>query len=248
MENDALRLLVVEDDPAQQQAMRRLLRGLGYTLVGIAGDADAAVALFRETAPDLVLLDISLAGSRDGIVVAEELTALRPVPLIFLTAYPDAPTFERARRVGPFAFLGKPYNGLLLGHAIELAMQHFAATQGLSEAALAHGAVLLEGVFVREDGRYVKVPLGELLVLEADDSYTHLHTVQRKYTVRTSLRELEEKLPPDRFIRIHRTYIVQLTQVRALDYRTGTVQVGSHTLPLSRSHRDEVIHRLEPLR
>lgn len=249
MVNGALRIMVVEDDLAQQQAMRLLLRGLGYELVGIASNADDALALFRETHPDMVLLDVTLVGSRDGIAVAEELMAIRPVPVIFLTAFPDAPTFERARRVGPFAFLGKPYNGLLLGHAIELAMQHFAASQGLTEAALDNGAIMLEGVFVREDGRYIKVPLGELLVLEADDSYTHLHTPQRKYTVRTSLRDLEERLPNDRFIRIHRTYIVQITQVRALDYRSSTVQVGEHhTLPLSRSHREEVLQRLEPLR
>jgi|GEM_PF-4494016 len=91
------------------------MRGLGCELVGTAPTADEALGRFREEQPDVVLPDINLAGQRDGIELAHELVRLRPVPMIFLTAYPDQETFERARKVGPFAFMGKPYNGALLG-------------------------------------------------------------------------------------------------------------------------------------
>ncbi len=249
MSHRPIRILVVEDDPAQQQAARLTLRSLGYELAGIAPTADDALIRFEEEQPDLVLLDVTLAGSRDGIALAHELIARRPVPLIFLTAYPDAATFERARAVGPFAFLGKPYTALLLGHSIELALQHFALALGLPAGALIDGAVLLGGVFVREvSKRFVKIPFEELLVLEADSSYTHLHTTARKYTIRTSLGTLEERLPPEQFARIHRSYVVQLAHVTSLDPLTNTVQIGAHALPIARSHRDEIIERLGPLR
>lgn len=245
MTSSALRILAVEDNPAQQQALRLLLPGLGYELVGIAASAEEALTLFAHTQPDLVLLDVNLApGQRDGIDVAHEIVRLRPVPLIFLTAYPDQHTFERARRVGPFAFLGKPYGGLLLGHSIELAVQHFATAQGLPPTAVDDGVVLLGGVFVREQSQLLKVPLDSLLVAEADASYTHLHTPGRKFTIRTSLRELEDSLPTDRFVRIHRAYLVQLSRVEAFDYVTSTLRIGTLTLPLGRTHRDEVLSRL----
>lgn len=245
----SVRILVVEDDPAQQQAARLTLRGLGYELVGVAPTADEALIRFDEEQPDLVLLDVTLAGSRDGIALGHELIARRPVPLIFLTVYPDADTFERARAVGPFAFLGKPYTGLLLGHSIELALQHFATALGLPTTALVDGTVLLGGVFVREvSKRLIKIPFDDLLVLEADASYTHLHTPTRKFTIRTGLSELEARLPSERFARIHRSYLVQLAHVASFDPQTHMVRVGEHTLPVARSHHDEVIGRLGPLR
>jgi DNA-binding LytR/AlgR family response regulator len=246
----SIRILAVEDDPAQQQAVRLTLRSLGYELAGIAATADDALRRFDETQPDLVLLDVSLAGSRDGITLAHELVAKRPVPLIFLTAYPDAITFERARAVGPFAFLGKPYTALLLGHSIELALQHFGTTmEQLPTDTPVDGMVLLGGIFVREaNRRLVKVLFDELLVLEADASYTHLHTPTRKHTVRMSLRDIEERLPPMRFVRIHRGHMVQFRLIEALDLQTNTVRIGTHTLSISRSHREELIDRLDWLR
>ena len=241
-------ILAVEDDPTQARILRHQLRELGYELSAVARTAEEAEAAFAAVPPDLVLLDVHLAGPRDGIETAACLIRQRPVPVIFLTAFPDAPTFARARQVGPFAFLGKPYHGLLLGHSIELALQHFAAALGFSPDVvtgdLADGTVLLGGVFVREQARYVKVPLAELLVLEADQGYTHLHTASRKFTVRLGLAELTERLPAAQFGQIHRSYVVQVAAIEALDPRTGTVLIGGQTLPVGRTYRDDLTTRL----
>lgn len=250
MSQATIRVLVVEDDPVQALSMQLTMRSLGYELAGTAPTAAEALQRFREEQPDVVLLDINLAGQRDGIELAHELVQLRPVPLIFLTAYPDQDTFERARQVGPFAFMGKPYNGPLLGHTIELALQHFATALGLPPGAtgdaLPDGAVLLGGVFVREGSRLLKVRFLDLLVAEADNSYLHLHTRGRKYTVRSSLRELEEKLPTPQFVRTHRSCLVQVAHIDAYDYHS--VSIGGQSWPLGRVYRDEVMARLVSLR
>ncbi|TYZ14345.1 response regulator transcription factor [Hymenobacter lutimineralis] len=250
MPHATIQVLAVEDDPVQALALGGLLRGLSYELVGVAATAEEALIRFEQEQPDIVLLDVNLAGSRDGIQLAHDLIRQRPVPLIFLTSYPDQETFARARQVGPFAFLGKPYNGPLLGHSIELALQHFATALGLpadaSGSHLPDGSVLLGGVFVREGNRLLKVPFRQLLVAEADHSYLHLHTEGRKHTVRSSLRELEEKLPARQFVRIHRSYLVQISRISAYDYHTVTV--GPHVLPLGRAYREEVFGYLEQLR
>jgi DNA-binding LytR/AlgR family response regulator len=251
MPHAEITILAVEDDPTQARILRHQLQELGYVLAGIARTAEEAEALFVELAPDLVLLDVHLAGDRDGIDTAESLIRHRAVPLIFVTAFPDSPTFARARLVGPFAFLGKPYNGPLLGHSIELALQHFATAHGQPPDGItgdfADGTVLLGGIFVRDRGRFVKVPFAELLVVEADQGYIHLYTATHKFTLRQALAELASRLPSEQFQQIHRSFVVKLVAITAYDPRTSTVQVGEHTIPIGRVYRDDLTGRLGPM-
>ena len=220
MPTTAITLLAVENDRLQARILQHELLQLGYELAGTARTADEAETLFDALQPDLVLLDVHLDGPRDGIETAAALVARRRVPLIFITAFPDGPTFARARQVGPFAFLGKPYNGPLLGHSIELALQHFAGAQGLLADdgldAQAEGTVLPDGIFVREQHRFVKLPLAQVLLLEADGSHTHLRTAARKFTLRLTLGKLLERLPAGQFCQVHRSFAVQLAAVAAL--------------------------------
>ena len=249
MTSSDITILAVENDPMQARILRHQLQELGYGLAGVAPSAEEAERLFTALQPDLVVLDIHLDGPRDGIATAEALVRRRRVPLIFITAFPDNSTFARARQVGPFAFLSKPYNGPLLGHSIELALQHFAAQQGYAPAAetgeLADGAVLLNSIFVRQQQRFVKVPLADLLVLEADGGYTHLHTPGRKFTIRQGLADLLLALPTGQFCQIHRSHAVQVAAIAALDPSAGTVLVNGHTLPVGRSYREALTARIK---
>nr|WP_262895171.1 response regulator transcription factor [Hymenobacter jeongseonensis] len=243
--------MAVENDRMQARILQHELLQLGYELAGTARTADEAEALFDTLQPDLVLLDVHLDGPRDGIETAAALVARRRVPLIFITAFPDSPTFARARQVGPFAFLGKPYNGPLLGHSIELALQHFAGAQGLltgdDPSEPAEGTVMLGGIFVREQHRFVKLPLAQVLLLEADGGHTHLRTATRKFTLRLNLCKLLEHLPAGQYCQVHRGYAVQLAAIDALDSRTHTVRLGEHTVPVGRSYREALTARLRPL-
>ena len=251
MPTAAITLLAVENDRLQARILQHELLQLGYELAGTARTADEAETLFDALQPDLVLLDVHLDGPRDGIETAAALVARRRVPLIFITAFPDGPTFARARQVGPFAFLGKPYNGPLLGHSIELALQHFAGAQGLladdGPGAQAEGTVLPDGILVREQHRFVKLPLVQVLLLEADGSHTHLRTPTRKFTLRMNLGKLLECLPSGLFCQVHRGFAVQLAAVDVLDFRTGTVRLGEHVVPVGRSYREALTARLRPL-
>ena len=245
-----IRILAVEDDPVQALSVGILLRALGYELVGVAPTAEEALVRFEEEQPDLVLLDINLAGDRDGVELAHALVQRRPVPLIFVTAYPDQDTFARARQVGPFAFLGKPYNGPLLGHSIELALQHFATALGLPPdpgAQLPDGAVLLGGVFVREGGRLLKIRLADVLLIEADNAHCHLHTAAgRHHTVRVALKDLEERLPAGAFVQVHRSFVVAVRAIAAVAYETLTLTDG-RAVPLGRTYRPAVLAALARL-
>ena len=252
-----LRLLVVEDDFMQARTLRRYLTGLGYEVVGVAPTAAEGERLFDASAPDLLLLDVNLAGDGvDGIELARSLLRRRPVPVIFLTSFQDADTFQRARTVAPAAFLNKPFDEFVLGHAIELAAEQFVQQAGALAAGIPPvpqmaeaGLVLRDAIWLREGTRLVRVPLAEVNWLEADSNHCHLHTGSgRKYTTRSNLGELLARLPAADFIRTHRSFGVRLASVESLELSCAEVHLrGGGTVPLGRAYRDEVLARLELL-
>lgn len=243
-----LRILAVEDDPLQARALRLHLLEMGYDAPLLADNADAAEALFRAEAPDLVLLDIHLRGEADGIDLARRLRARRPgVPLIFLTSAHDRSTFERARTANPQAFLTKPYDQSSLHRAIELAAQS-RANGGMEPDTPTPTSPAEDHLWLRDGSRLVRAAINELRWIEADGSYCHVHTTgARKFTLRQSMRDLEERLPAERFIRVHRGYLVQIGALDSVDMPNETLTVDGHAIPLGRAYRDAVVQRLRLL-
>jgi two-component system, response regulator PdtaR len=98
----------LEDEILIALDMRAMLEASGHVVVGIADSADRAIATALRERPDLVLMDIALVGSRDGIDAAIELRARLDIPSLFITAHPDPTLRERARTAKPLGFLAKP--------------------------------------------------------------------------------------------------------------------------------------------
>lgn len=102
-----------------------------------------------------------------------------------------------------------------------------------------------EAVFVRDGARHVRLPIDEILYIEADDNNTCLHTVHRTYRVTRMLKDVLEELPEGRMERVHRSYAVNLARVLAVS--DNGLHVGERWLPIGRSFRDEVRKRLRLL-
>jgi PAS domain S-box-containing protein len=115
-------ILVVEDERLVAKDLQTTLKRLGYSCPVTASSGESALRAADETAPDLVLLDVNLGGSMDGIDVATELRRRRGVPVVFLTAYADDETIGRARLAEPYGYVIKPYNERELRSGIEIAL------------------------------------------------------------------------------------------------------------------------------
>ena len=102
-----------------------------------------------------------------------------------------------------------------------------------------------EAVFVRDGVQHVRLPVSEILFLEADDNSTHVHAVSKTYTVGRMLKEVLDELPPQRLERVHRSYAVNLERVKAIS--DNGLHVGEKWLPIGRSFRREVLKRLRLL-
>ncbi len=117
------RILVVEDEMITSMELQERLLAMNYEIAGEANNANEALRLALATHPDLILMDIKIKGDKDGIMVAEEIHQSYNVPIIYLTAYSDDKTIERAKLTGPFSLLTKPVrNNTMLKTAIELAI------------------------------------------------------------------------------------------------------------------------------
>jgi response regulator NasT len=120
----SLRVLIVEDDTLVGMGLRGQLEKLGHKVVGQAGVALEAKAIFQRDEPDLVLLDIRLSDA-DGIELAAELLSVRRCPMIIISAYSDRGLIDRASAAGVFGYLIKPVSERGLEAQIEVAVQRF---------------------------------------------------------------------------------------------------------------------------
>src|SRR5882724_2934649 len=118
---DRCRILIVDDEIIIARELEERLKQLGYEVVGIAASGREATALALEARPDLVLMDIVLQGEMDGIQAAAEIRATLGIPVIYVTAYTDRKTLDRARVTEPFAYIVKPFSEGELHANIEMA-------------------------------------------------------------------------------------------------------------------------------
>jgi two-component system cell cycle sensor histidine kinase/response regulator CckA len=115
-------VLIVEDERIVAKDLQQTLNGLGYNAYAIASSAEDAIARASERCPDVVLMDIRIEGSLDGIQTAELLKRRFDVPVVFLTAHSDDATLERAKRVDPHGYLIKPLRTAELRSALEMSL------------------------------------------------------------------------------------------------------------------------------
>jgi PAS domain S-box-containing protein/putative nucleotidyltransferase with HDIG domain len=117
-----IKILVVEDESLVARDIQNMLRSLGYEVADVVSSGERAIEAASATSPDLVLMDIVLKGELDGISAAEKLWEEFSIPVIYLTAYADDTTFQRAKLTKPFGYLLKPFEERELQTTIEMAL------------------------------------------------------------------------------------------------------------------------------
>jgi two-component system, response regulator PdtaR len=116
------KILIVEDDTIVAFCIQNLLKQLGYDVVGRASTGEDAIEKAKELRPDLVLMDIHLKGPIDGIQTAETVYGVYNIPVIYLTAFSDEKTLERAQKTSPFGYIVKPFTDDTLRTTVKMAL------------------------------------------------------------------------------------------------------------------------------
>jgi PAS domain S-box-containing protein len=371
-----LKIMIVEDEIIVAKDIQRILKKLGYEAFDPYSNGKKALDAIEKLNPDLVLLDINLKSSEmDGVHVAEQIHQHYQIPFIFLTAFSDKNTLERAKLTEPYGYIIKPFEeddirtaieiayykytkdlelqnkgnrfaaaldsvdvaviitdanekvifmnkmaetltGCLkqeaLGKDISVAMKNSPAEtknafktlaktvvgESSAEAApkvpISNGAGenkvavntfpilsvnnkingcafvmssnerpaasqdsttdknlfnFLENIyannsfFVKKDSRFVRVNFQDILWIEALDNYVIIKTASKEqYILHSSMKDIEAKLPPLNFARVHRSYIVQLEKIGALE--ENACIIDGNRIPIGKSYKDNLMSRL----
>jgi two-component system, LytTR family, response regulator len=216
-----LRALIVDDEPLARQRLRDLLADIPAVLVvGEAGDGVAALDAVRTLQPDVLFLDVHMP-ELNGVEVVAELDPDRRPHVIFATAYDDYAV--HAFDAHAVDYLMKPISPERLGQAVERAARRAthdgsASGQALDGLLDAHRRANYRTRFaVRAQHRFVIVDVTDLRYIEAADNYVRLHAQDGTYLFRSTMAALEESLDPAHFLRIHRSYILRIDQVSAIE-------------------------------
>jgi DNA-binding LytR/AlgR family response regulator len=244
-----IKILVVEDEMIIAAKISMQLTSLGYEVTGILPRGEEALLHMEENKPDIVLLDINLKGKIDGIETAELMQQRNNIPVIYLTANSDEATFNRAKPTRPFAFISKPFKQLDLQRAIELTISRMAANDHEVHIENKIGEeqpfILSDRIFVRHREKMIKIMVADILYMEADRNYSRIFTRHKEYLLSVTLKTIEEKLSMQLFMRIHRSYIVNISHID--EVAEGHLIIAQKPIPIGAGMREQLMHRIKTL-
>ncbi|HQV73944.1 MAG: response regulator [Flavobacteriales bacterium] len=244
-------VLVVEDESIVSKDIQHSLKKLGYNVVGAANTGEQAVSLALEHMPDIILMDIMLKGEMNGIEAAEAIRKETNIPVIFLTAYADESTLAKAKVTQPYGYIIKPFKEIDIHTTIEMALyKHKKETEVLKERDLLYSLVENKDttgrdiMFVKSNSRLVKLKTGDIYFVEALKDYVVINTLNTRYTIHSTMKDIEAKLPESDFIRVHRSFIVRLDKIVAIEQPNLILENDKKVIPIGGSYKDDLAKRL----
>jgi two-component system LytT family response regulator len=238
--------LIIDDEPLARKKIRDLLAGVPWIeCVGEVGDGLTAVAAIDEQTPDLVFLDIRMP-KLSGL---EILRRVKHTPaVIFTTAYDRyaVTAFELAA----VDYLLKPFGRERLLSALERARASLGRTGGAESVTRTREAFTAgcpSRVFVREGGRVIPLRTADIVRLEASDDFVYVYTPAQRYKVGVPLHQIEQRLDPAQFVRVHRSHVVNIDHVAAMTPYDGSrfqVRLRNGTEIVASRHCSRVLRDL----
>jgi len=251
---EKLRIFIVEDESIVAKDIQNSLVKLGYEVIGIANNGKEAIEKIIETAPDLILMDIMIKGDLTGIDVSDRIKEQVSIPVIFLTAYADEGTLSKAKITEPYGYILKPFKEIDLHSTIEMAFyKHQKDAELQKERDFLYSLVENKDdsskdiLFVKANSRLVKVLLKDIYFVEALKDYVIINTQYARYTVHSTMKDIEKKLGNTDFARVHRSFIARLDKIQSIDSQNVILENEKKVIPVGGSFREELMQKLNTL-
>ena len=241
----SIRILIVEDDMIIAANISLQLSNLGYEVTGIESRGEEAILHAKENTPDMLLLDINLKGTLDGIETAKAIQQFRDIPIIYLTANSDEATFNKAKDTRPKAFIAKPFNRLNLQRTVELIVNQLGEPRQGEENNTTPLEVLNDRIFVRHNGKMEKLLFNDILYMEADRNYSTIVTANGQFVLTNTLKTLEGRLPSSHFIRVHRSFLVNISKLDVV--ADNHLEINRKVIPFGKSHKKTLLKRIQTI-
>jgi DNA-binding LytR/AlgR family response regulator len=229
--------IVVDDDPSSLRLMESLIKRTEFlNLVQLSNYSVQAAELLRQQEIDLVFLDIEIV-EMTGIELIRTLTTK---PEIILIGYRND-YWQAAFEYEVTDHLIKPTNDYeRYLKAVLKAKENIEKRKSTTNANQRH-------LFIKSASVLVNINMNDILWVSAYGDFVKINTVQKVYTISSRLQSFYEKLPQDKFVRVHRSYIVRLDKIANINYRANKLEIASKIIPISRSFKSQFTDRIQVL-
>lgn len=218
------KIIIVEDEPALAKNIEELLLTLGYDVCGVFSDAKSCLDFLSCHTADLVLLDISINGNENGIALGKQIKAKYNLPVVFCTAHSDYSILQQIDTFKSDGYIVKPFTLAMFRATLFLALNKNNNTAIIQNN---------EKTFnVRDKGLVVPLETGKIIIAKADGLYTKIITEDKSYLVRDILKNIESKLIDKRFIRVHKSYLINIDHINS--YNSKLIKINQTSIPIRR--------------
>lgn len=242
---DKTKILLVEDNQNLSENVKEMLTIQGYEVSEILDRAEGACSKIEMCYPDIVLLDIQLNGKKTGIDLAEELRKSMNIPIVFLTSSSGKEIINKIAHIKPDGFITKPFTAESMITSIELALQSFQDFHDNNIKIIGTDQPITSEIFIRENGWLKKILTEDIEWLKAEGSYTHIFAKGKQYTLRNTVKDILCKLPENQFLRIHKSYIINMKKVDALS--SSAVKIEETEIPVGRNYYQMLLKNINKL-
>jgi len=194
-------------------------------------------------------MDIMLKGDINGIEASTRIKESYNIPVIFLTAYADENTLSKAKVTEPYAYIIKPFKEIDLHTSIEMAFyKHSKELEVLKERDMLYNIVEnkenKDFIFVKSKSRLIKLNTEDIFFIEALKDYVVINTINKRYTIHSTMKDIERKMSQDYFLRVHRSYIVRLDKIAQIEQPNLILEDNNKIIPIGGSYKEEMLKRI----
>jgi len=233
-----IQVLIVEDELITANDIKETIEKDGFEVCNMVRTGEKAIILAREQMPDIIIMDIQLAGEITGIEAAKEILRIKKIPILFLTANDDEKTLSEVKKINPAGFLTKPLriSDFTTNMAIALNNHRHEAPQQKTEENN-------NALYIPMKNGHQKLDNNDIIYIEASGSYVNIITADKPIVLSTNLGNLQKQLSFRSFIRISRRHIININHIERIE--NNIVVIKKNVLPVGDSYRNELLKNLQ---
>lgn len=215
------RILIIEDNLSFAINLELNLLEWGYDVIGIVDNAKDAFEIIEKKTPSLILMDINIKGHINGLEIASKVQD-KNIPVIFATSRRDDETFESVKSLNGVSFLVKPFDLLTLKGCLELNIKNKEEGQN---------------VYLKKNKVLYKVPVQNILYVKSDQNYCDIYSEDNYFVNKISLKKLMEILPKNLFVKVHKSYLVNISSITEINVSKNQVKIKDQVIPIGRNFK-----------
>jgi len=237
----SIKVYIVEDVAISRMSLETMLQENNYEVSGSAATAETAWEEIKKTATDLILLDINLAGEKNGIWLAQQVRKHLNIPIVYLTAFGDQQTLKEVLDTKPNGYLMKPYQEPTLLTTINIALHNFSENQNVTVDSNIE-VLQKDFIFIKDKHMKVKINVNDIYYVKSDGNYLEISLKEKRHVVRNKLLAFKQELPSSLFFQSHQRYLINLDKIAVL--KKDVVIIQNQEIPISLKYKTVIENAL----